>query len=140
MDSLSCKKCGSGEHVKAGFVRSKQRYKCKVCGCQFTDTARRGVHPALKGLAVALYGMCGVAMEKIGKLFGVSGVAVLKWVRAAGLQVQDLPDTHNSEIVMIDEMWHFVDGKKTRFGSGVPLTGYHVRLSAGSLVIAVMPH
>lgn len=87
-----------------------------------------------------MYGMCGVAMEKIGKLFGVSGVAVLKWIRAAGEKIDDLPVTHTSEIVMIDEMWHFVDGKKTRFGSGVPLTAYRVNLSGGSLVIAVMPH
>src|SRR3954453_7110356 len=36
--ALRCKGCGSGEHVKNGFMRGKQRYRCKACGLNFTDT------------------------------------------------------------------------------------------------------
>ncbi len=35
---LQCKRCGSEEHVKNGLMRSKQRYRCKACGLNFTDT------------------------------------------------------------------------------------------------------
>jgi len=41
--------------------------------------------------------------------------------------------------VMIDELWHFVNGKKTKFGSGEPLTGYRVNLSDGNWAIVAMP-
>ena len=39
---LHCKKCGSQNHVKAGFVKGKERYKCKDWGCQFVPTKQRG--------------------------------------------------------------------------------------------------
>ena len=38
-----CKKCESNEYVKAGFVKGKQRYKCKKCGCQFGSVKKRGM-------------------------------------------------------------------------------------------------
>jgi transposase-like protein len=34
---LRCKGCGSEEQVKNGFMRGKQRYRCKSCGLNFTD-------------------------------------------------------------------------------------------------------
>ena len=39
---LRCKRCGSEEHVKNGLMRNKQRYLCKACGLNFTDTPPRG--------------------------------------------------------------------------------------------------
>jgi transposase len=35
---LRCKRCGSEEQVKNGLMRAKQRYLCKACGLNFTDT------------------------------------------------------------------------------------------------------
>lgn len=49
---------------------------CKDCGCQFTDSRRRGVDPALKSVAMVLYSFCGVSMGKIGRMPGVSTPAV----------------------------------------------------------------
>ena len=83
MTELNCKKCTSTLYVKSGHVRGLQRYKCKDCGCQFTATKVRGVNPALKSFAIVLYGYCGVSMGNIARLFKVSTVAVLKWVRSA---------------------------------------------------------
>lgn len=102
--SISCKKCGSEEYVRNGHARGHQRYKCKRCGCQFTDTKPRGVDPALKKLAVVLYGFCGVSLESIGRLFKVSGVAVLKWIRAAAAQVELQKPETSPEVVIINEM------------------------------------
>lgn len=135
----NCKKCDSQKAVKNGFVRGLQRYKCLDCGCNFTQTRRRGVNPALKAFGIVLYGMCGVSMNKIAKLFRVSNVAVLKWIRKeAGLiEAKESPAT--SDIVMIDEMWHFVNGKKRKFGSGEPLMAYRVNLSHESWALVVIP-
>ena len=41
-------------------------------------------------------------------------------------------------IVQIDEMWHFVNGKKTRFGSSGPLTLWHGEPWPGSWVGVMM--
>ncbi len=139
MCDLICKKCGSVSFVKSGHVRGMQRYKCKTCGCQFTPSKRRGVDPALKSLAMVLYSFCGVSMSKIARLFNVSTVAVLKWVKAESVKPAALDPVSDSGIVMIDEMWHFVDGKKTKSGCGGPWTGARVALSDGSLVLVLMP-
>lgn len=138
MHDLCCKKCGSLSFVKSGHTRGMQRYKCKDCGCQFTPSKRRGVDPALKSLALVLYSFCGVSMSKIGRLLNVSTVAVLKWVRAESLTPKPLNPISDSGIVMIDEMWHFVNGKKTKSGYGGRWTGKRVVLSDGSLVLVLM--
>ncbi len=138
MKQLTCKKCHSNRYVKSGHIRSQQRYLCKDCGCQFTDTIPRGINPALKAFAVVLYSHCGVSMGNLAKLFKVSTVAVLKWIRQAAAQVQSTPK-EEAEIVMVDEFWHFVNGKKTRFGCGEPLMGYRVNLSDTTWAIVLMP-
>lgn len=112
MSKLLCKKCSSDDYVKNGYVQDHQRYRCRSCGYNFTDTAPRGVHPALKSLALVLYGLGGVSMNKIAKMLGVSNVAVLKWIRQEGSQLKDPVPHAESGIVMMDEMWHFVNGKK----------------------------
>ncbi|MGH3804669.1 MAG: IS1/IS1595 family N-terminal zinc-binding domain-containing protein, partial [Pseudonocardiaceae bacterium] len=120
MTEIHCKRCGSVAFVKNGIARGHQRYRCGDCGCNFTDTPSRGKPPAMKALAVLLYAMGNASFGMIARLFGVSNVAVLKWVRqeAAALPEPTTPAT--VEIVQLDEMWHFVDGKKTGAGSGKP--------------------
>src|SRR4051812_8621251 len=122
MAPLSCKHCGSATFVRNGMAHGRQRYRCKACGRNFTATPPRGKPPAMKALAVLLYALGNVSQGMIARLLGVSHVAVYKWVRAAGEEAPAPSATPSSGIVQIDEMWHFVDGKKTRSllsGSGV---------------------
>ncbi len=135
MSALKCKKCLSVRFHKSGHTRGMQRYKCKECGCQFTDSPRRGVDPALKALAIVLYAYYGLSMSKIARLCQVSVVAVLNWIKEAALQVEPLTGISSSDVVMIDEIWHFVNGKKKNYGFDVPLTGSRVSLWDGSAVI-----
>ncbi len=137
MNQLQCKKCHSSNYTKAGRIRGLQRFKCKTCGCQFTNTKRRGVNPSLKSFAVVLYAYCGVSMGNIAKIFKVSTVAVLKWMRKVAETIET-PPQERAEIVMVDEFWHFVNGKKTKFGCGEPLMGYRVNLSDTSWAIVLM--
>ncbi len=134
---LSCKKCASQYFVKSGHIRGHQRYKCKECSCQFTATKVRGVHPSLKSFALVLYSHCGVSMGNLAKMFKVSTVAVLKWIRRAAVHIEESPKV-SADIVMVDEFWHFVNGKKTKFGCGAPLMGYRVHLSDTSWAIVLM--
>ncbi len=99
-----------------------QRYRCRVCGCNFTDTPLRGKPPAMKALAVLLYGMGGMGFSAIGRLLGVSDVAVLKWVRA---EAASLPEPEVSAAVVtveVDEMWHHLKESLPSSGSGAPVT------------------
>ena len=76
---LRCKACGREEQVKNGFMRGKQRYRCKACGLNFTDTPPRGKPLALKVTAVLLY-VSGLSMNRTAKLLGVSTPTVQDWL------------------------------------------------------------
>jgi transposase-like protein len=114
-----CKHCGSGSFVRNGMAHGRQRYRREACGRSFTATPPRGKPPAMKALAVLLYALGNVSQGMIAKLLGVSHVAVYKWVRAAGEGTPAPSATPSSGIVQIDEMWHFVNGKK----QGLALAG-----------------
>lgn len=120
MSELCCKRCEAQDYVKSGFVRGHQRYKCKGCGYHFTDTPPRGKSSAIKALAVLLYSMGNMSQSMIARLFGVSHVAVYKWIKAAGMALPEPEAPADVEIVQLDEMWHFINGKKTNDGSGAP--------------------
>ncbi len=120
MAEVHCKRCGSVSFVKSGIVRGHQRYRCRDCGCNFTDTPRRGKPAAMKALAVLLYAMGNASYGMIARLFGVSEVAVFKWIRKEATALPEPATPAEVEIVQLDEMWHFVDGKKTSAGSGAP--------------------
>ncbi len=109
---LSCKRCGGVDYAKSGMVRGHQRYRCRGCGCHFTDTPVPGKPAAMKALAVLLYGMGNMSFSMIGRLLGVSDVAMLKWVRAEASALPDPAVSVEVVAVEVDEMWHYL--KKTR--------------------------
>ena len=120
MADLSCKRCGGASYVRNGVVRGHQRYRCRGCGCNFTDTPARGKPVLMKTLAVLLYGMGNMSYGMIARLLGVSHVAVYKWIRAEAEALPEPATPADVAIVQLDEMWHFVNGKKTDAGSGAP--------------------
>src|SRR2546423_12705888 len=79
--ALRCKGCGGEEHVKNGFMRGKQRYRCKACGLNFTDTPPRGMPLRVKVEAVLLY-LSGLSVDRTAKLLGGSTPRVHGWDRA----------------------------------------------------------
>jgi transposase len=135
---LKCKKCSSESHVKNGFVQGKQRYKCRSCGLNFTDTAPRGKSEAIKSLAVLLYGIGAVSQGMIAKILKVSHVSVYRWVRAAGESVAKPDPKSHDTLLILDETWHFVNGKKTLAGSGKPMILMRGEWSPGKSVIVLM--
>jgi transposase-like protein len=126
MAPLSCKSCGGTEAAKSGFVRGLQRYRCRSCGCNFTDTPPRGKPAAMKAIAVLLYAMGNMSFGMIGRILGVSDVSVLRWVRAEAEALPEPDVPADVKVLVIDEMWHFVKKGQASFGSGAPMI-----LSAG---------
>src|SRR6476469_5453502 len=76
---LRCKGCGDEELVKNGLMRGKQRYRCRACGLNFTDTPVLGMPLALKATAVLLY-VSGLSSNRTAKFLGVSTPNIQAWI------------------------------------------------------------
>ena len=130
---LTCKKCGSEQHVKAGLVNGEQRYKCKDCGCQFVPTRQHGKPLIVKSTAVLLYSL-GLSMRTIALLFKVSPRSVLVWIRNYARENYEKPEPTSEEVVVeLDEMWHFLHLKKTNSGFGKLTVEIPINLSTGNV-------
>jgi transposase-like protein len=115
---LRCKRCGSGEHVKNGFMKGLQRYRCKVCGLNFTDTPPRGMPLRVKVSAVLLY-LSGLSMNRTAKLLGVSTPSVMAWIEQFAEAFAQKPEPEGRAVVVeLDEMWHFLKKSGISSGSG----------------------
>lgn len=139
---IECKNCKSELVVKSGKVREKQRYKCKECGYNFVigDERTNEKIVALKALCVLLYSLGKGSYNMMGKLFGRNRSLIYRWIREAGLNMED--PVINGEITQIefDEMWHFIQSKKRKFGLSKPLTVAAGELSPGFSVVVIAQH
>src|SRR3954453_23414786 len=116
--ALRCKRCGAERHVKNGFMRGKQRYRCKACGLNLTDTPPRGMPLRVKVEAVLLY-LSGLSMNRTAKLLGVSTPSVQAWIERFAEVYARKPEPEGRAVaVELDEMWHFPKKSRTNSGSG----------------------
>ena len=115
---LRCKRCGSEEHVKNGRMRGQQRYRCKTCGLNFTDTPGPGKPLLLKVTAVLLY-VSGLSMNRTAKILGVSTPTVMVWLEQFAKAYAQKPEPEGRAVVIeLDEMWHYLKKSPTSCGSG----------------------
>src|ERR671933_424705 len=115
---LRCKRCGSAEQVKNGRMRGQQRYLCKGCGLNFTDTPARGKPLALKAAAVLLY-VSGLSMNRTAKLLGVSTPTIQAWLEQVAAAYAQKPEPEGRAIVIeLDEMWPYLKKSPSPSGSG----------------------
>ena len=127
---MHCPKCISTDYVKSGFTKRRQRYKCKGCGCNFTQSHSRSYSFKVKFQAAKLY-LEGMGFRSIGRILSVSNVTILNWIRQFGsitkayVQTKLPGDIHDIEVIEIDEMWHFTKKKNESSGSGLQLKDQH---------------
>jgi transposase-like protein len=118
---MNCPKCACAEAVKNGKMEGKQRYKCKSCGCNYTQGTHYRTPHEIRVECIKLY-LEGVGFRGIARLTGVSHVIVQRWVKELGDKIHKMrPETGKIaqvSIMEIDEMWHFVQKKRTNAGSG----------------------
>jgi len=131
---MYCKKYNGENHVIAGFIKGEQRYLCKDCGCKFVPTRQRGKDKKTKLTAVWLY--ChGLSFRTIAKLFKVNVRSVFNWVKAFAIENYVKPEPPEDSVIMLelDEMWHYVNSKKTKFGYGRLIVAIPINLSTGNV-------
>ena len=88
---ISCKNCHDTHTVKNGFVRDKQRYKCKMCGYNFVLGDERHSHATevKKALCIILYSLGKASFGFLAKLFGVSRTTTYYWIRQAAAIIDE---------------------------------------------------
>ena len=135
----TCKRCSNTNVVNNGKVRGKQRYKCKACGLNFTEGDKREkTRPEAKALALLMYGSCKASYGMIARLFNVSRTTVLNWIRAMGKKLPEPEFETDVQEIQMDEMWHFINKKNKKYGSGEPWIVLEAEPSAGLLAIVML--
>jgi transposase len=136
---MKCRFCDSSKFVKNGNHRGSQRYKCKDCGKQFNEVLK-GVTEGLREQSILLY-ILGLSFRTIADFAGVAPSTVLYWVRNFAIKVYEKPmPISKAVIIELDEMWHFLGSKKTKFGYGKPIAAIPVNSLIGSAESEIMLH
>ena len=68
-------------------MNGKQRYKCKGCGCNYTQSTSYRISRETRLHCIKLY-LEGVGFRGIARLTGVSHVSVQKWVKQLGDKIE----------------------------------------------------
>jgi len=142
---MSCKRCHRENVVKNGKVRSKQRWLCKDCGCNFVEGDQRSEWrkqsaPRFKALAVLLCSV-GLSFRLTARIVQSTHTSVQRWFEALSKQVVlAKPEPEAVKLISLDEMWHFVQKKQKNCGSGKPpLLTVQVRLDCSTwLLVSVI--
>jgi transposase-like protein len=116
---IMCKRCNSGGCVKNGMMQKKQRYRCKVCGYNFTQgDGRSDYDAATKQMAVRMYlNNCG--FRRISDIIEVPLTTVFGWIQRAGQIVDEMVKTQKQEggdieILEMDELYTYVKKSQER--------------------------
>jgi transposase-like protein len=116
---MHCPKCRCAEAVKNGTMNQKQRYKCKQCGCNYTQSTLSRTPVTKRIEAIKLY-LEGVGFRGIERLTGVPHSTLINWVKNLGAEIERLRPELTEQVmtVELDEMWHFIQKKHKNAGSG----------------------
>ena len=121
---MKCPDGGSVNISKNGKQKGKQNHICKACRRQFIDdyAPSVGYTDAFKRECLKL-DVNGMGLRAIQRVKGAHHTTVLTWVKQVGAR---LPATYDPEVTPevgeLAELETFVGSKKTRSGSGQPLT------------------
>ena len=118
---MNCPKCNSSTYKKNGLVGGRQRYKCNVCGYNYSvEIKSTASSTSVKRQALQLY-LEGLGFRSIVRFLGVSHVSVQRWIKKFGQELEDLKSENEISIVEMDEMHTYIGNKKNIAGSGLLL-------------------
>ena len=119
---IKCKKCHHDKANKNGIVRNNQRYKCQACGYNFVigDKRTNQATEIKKALSIILYSTGKASFNYLGKLFKVNRSSVYKWINQMSKNISEPQISSSIKEMEFDEMWHFINSKKTKNGSLKP--------------------
>ena len=136
--TIHCPQCNSSNIIKSGFAKGRQRFKCKQCNYQFTSFSQERGKPLWMKLEAVLMYLSGMSMNAAAKILGVSAQSVLNWVRDFGEANYEKPTPESAVIVELDELWHFIQSKKTSYGCGKHMTVILGDSSTGNWEIVIV--
>ncbi len=109
---MKCSKCASENKVKNGLVKGRQRYRCKDCGNNYSIEQKSTAKlPSERRMGLMMY-LEGLGFNSIGRLLGVSHVAVIKWIKKYGSQLSEIKNESPVQVVEVDEMHSYIMQKK----------------------------
>lgn len=122
---ICCKNCGASKVKLNGIVRNKQRYQCKSCLYNFVvgDNRIKTENDVKRAMAVILYSKGKCSYNFIAQFLGVGCSSVYSWIKKATNEVSFPEILDNISAIEFDEMWHFIQSKKTNVGSSKLLIG-----------------
>ena len=136
---MHCPKCTSEAYCKNGKVQRLQRYKCKICGCNFTQSHKHGYDQKYQEMAVLLY-VYGLSMHAIARLLGVSHQTSYRWIRDKAESLPPQPEVlHKVTEVEIDEMCLYLKKRAEKSGYGRCIAVDLSNSLDGILVLAMRP-
>ncbi len=139
---IHCKNCNGIEITKNGIVRDSQRYKCKDCKHNFVFGDKRTNHSTeiKKALSIILYAVGKSSYGFLGKLFGVSRSTAYKWIKKVAEVIEEPVISNSIKEIEFDEIWHFIQSKKTKNGLSKPWIVAQGELLLGlSVVVMLQP-
>lgn len=111
----ACPRCKASNTKKNGFIKDKQRWKCRGCSYEYTRLIPRGKPQVMKTLAILL-ALTGISYRAIGHLLGVSDNSVNNWVQAHARQLGCMPKRiSDANQIEIDDLWHSLEKKRQRW-------------------------
>lgn len=116
-----CRACGGTNIVKNGFRRSKQCWRCKICGFQGVENPCKKVIETYERARIQKALAERISLHGIGRIFDV-GMSWLMWFATAVCKSApehlcvrfEEPPISTDIIFEIDEMWTFVGEKENK--------------------------
>lgn len=116
-----CTKCQSEKIVKNGKSETgRQKYHCKACGAYGTLNPTVRYTPERKAEILRAYHER-ASLRGISRTFGVARQTVSKWLMEKANSLPEVPpldDAQPDDVLELDELWSFVESKKTNDGFG----------------------
>lgn len=132
---ITCKHCGSGNKVKSGYIRGKQRYKCKDCYKTYREGDIREKYSTDKKLKVLSMYLEGMGIRSIERIEKVPNPLIIKWIRKASNiirqrlnKVEIADDIKNISIIELDELFTYCQKKLTKRTFGLLLIETEIKL------------
>jgi transposase-like protein len=102
-------------------------------------TRQHGKTQTEKLTAILLY-INGLSLRTIARLIHVTSTAVLKWVRQYALENYEKPQPKNNTtavVIDLDEVWRYLQRKKTSFGFGKHIVALPISSLTGSVGVVI---
>ena len=116
-----CNKCQSEKITKNGKTKSgKQKYHCHACNTYGTLNPSVPYTPERKEEILRAYHERS-SLRGLERTFGVTRQTVAKWLKEKADSLPQLPllaEAEPGDVLELDELWSFVESKKTNAGFG----------------------